>query len=114
MKISIILPTKNQYIVEFFHVHKSELDKENIRVIVISNFNTLKTTYKNEIILLKDMHMSGNVMGHVQGVEQSTGDIVVTMCDDLLLNPGFIDNILKLFSRSNILIKFFMVFKLHM
>lgn len=99
MKISIILPTKNEYIVNFFlYVHKNELDREDVEVIVVSNFDNLKTIYKNKILLIKDLYMNGNVMGHVQGVEKSSGDIVVTMCDDLLLNPGFIDNIFKLFS----------------
>lgn len=101
MKISIILPTKNEYIVNFFlYVHKSELDREDVEVIVVSNFDNLRVHYNNNILLVKDLFMNGNVMGHVQGVHKSSGDIIVTMCDDLLLNPGFIDNILKLFSTQ--------------
>lgn len=81
-------------------------DKSFFEVIIIDDGSTDEIVsiniedYSYQILGIRQQNQGG-VVARNQGVEKATGEVLIFLDDDMILHPGYIQNLLRAFNQSH-------------
>lgn len=93
MKISVLVPSLDQdYMAALLPQLRRHGTQADLEVVVCSPYEPEPAS---DVVWVKDSTMTGNNSAMRQAWEKSTGEIVVGMCDDVYIEPGWLRDALS-------------------